>query len=115
MTSVFPRANPFGPIQSVISDNINAVASGDNIIVAGTPNRRILVFLYLLVANAPVTVDFASEDGTILSGPYGINLNGGNIGPFAQYGHFLTNPGEDLILNLSSAVQVGGHILYGLI
>jgi hypothetical protein len=56
-----------------------------------------------------------SSGGTVLDGPCSFGANGGAAPPYCEHGHFRTRKSEGLVLNLSGAVQVGGHILYGLI
>lgn len=101
---------------------IDVSAGGDNVVVLGNrfPNRRIMVISYSIISDADVTVKWKSNS-TDLSGPMAIAAKGGITvtsnfvigaggGPL---GIFQTLNGEDdLVLNLSGAAAVGGHITY---
>lgn len=99
---------------------IYATASGNNVILAGStyPNRRVMVVAYTLLTDANVTIQWKSN-ATDLSGPMPILASGGvattsnflSGGIGGPIGLFQTvNGGDDLILNLSGAANVGGHI-----
>lgn len=97
---------------------INVSASGNNVVVAASPYRQwpcILVLRYTLkVANA-VTIQWLGSQGSTLSGPMPfVSAGDGVIESFDPGGYFLTAPGDDLILNLSGDVAVGGYLLYDL-
>lgn len=94
---------------------INASISGPNTIVAHTSLKSILVMSYVLVVAGDVTVTWESSGGTVHGGPQAFVSNGGIAVPFSQVGHFECVSGEDLVLFLSDAVQVGGHVQYVLI
>lgn len=90
--------------------SINASSSGDNVVVPGIDGKRIVVHQFVLCCSGPVTVTFEDEDGTILAGPMSFDATGGAAPPVNLAGMFLLPVGKDLILNLTSAVQVGGFI-----
>jgi hypothetical protein len=93
---------------------INAVALGDNAIVAAVPGQRIKVLSYVLVADAAVAVAWRSAANP-LSGPMPIALNGGIAAPPVDpaIGCWLqTAAGEALNLNLGLAAGVRGHMSY---
>jgi hypothetical protein len=104
-----------GTSDRVISVAINASSSGNNTIVASVAGRRIVVTKYKIVAAGAVTVTFESSGGTVLDGPCAYAANGGVCEPDSENGHFSTLPGEALVLNLSGAVQVGGHVKYAVV
>lgn len=98
------------------SATVNASSSGDNNIVSGIAGKTIRVLSYLLIAAAPVTVRWESEDGTLLAGPMAMAANTPLVAPPNPEGYFQTvTSGDDLHLNLSGAVAVGGHITYTVI
>jgi hypothetical protein len=72
--------------------------------------KRLLVLSYALVASGAVAVKFKSGTGTDLSGAMAMSANGTLTGSLNKYGHVATNVGQALVLNLSGAVQVSGHI-----
>lgn len=99
---------------------INATSAGDNVVLAGSvyPNMCYMVVSYTLLTDANVTITWKS-DSTALSGPMPILASGGiattsnflagAIGsPIGLFKTLQSN--DDLILNLSGAANVGGHI-----
>jgi hypothetical protein len=94
---------------------VNASSAGANTIVAAVAGKKILVQLYLAVATTAVNVSWESSGGNILDGPVPCGATGGVMGNFSPVGHFITESGEGLVLYLSGAVQVGGHVQYVLI
>lgn len=107
----YARNGSTNPLYAVV----NASASGDNTVVAGTSGMQIVVLQYTIVASAAVTVTWESSGGAVLGGPMAHAANGGVATPYNPTAHFVTTSGEGLVLNLSSAVQVGGHVSYILV
>lgn len=92
---------------------INASSSGNNVVVAAADaDARIVVLGYSLVCAQAVVASWESESGLVIGGPCSFGANGGISVEEAEHGHFATEPGEDLVLDLSGAVQVGGHLVY---
>jgi hypothetical protein len=92
---------------------INVSSSGDNTIVALVTSKVIRVLSYVIVADAAVAVKFTSgAAGTALTGAMALSANGGVAAPFNPVGHFQTGAGVALILNLSGAFGVRGHVTY---
>lgn len=97
-----------------LSAPIDVNAAGDNIVVPAVPGASIRVLNYLIIASA--AVDAYWNDGVPLSGPLplpdqaGVNFIGVNESPA-----FETERGTPLLLNLSDAIQVSGHLAYTLI
>lgn len=90
---------------------IDAASAGDNTILAAVGGARIHVHNYVLVADGAVGVTWKSGS-TELSGAMSIAANGGIAAPGDGHNVWMrTEAGEDLILNLSDAVQVSGHIV----
>lgn len=101
------RALAFAPI--------DVAASGDNTIVAADPSNKIKVASYMLVADAAVAARWKSGVGTNLSGAMSFAANGGCAAPpvAPAGGHWLeTAVNQALVLNLSAAVGVRGHLSY---
>lgn len=96
---------------------ISASSSGNTTMVAAVPERRIRVLSYTVVADSAVVVKWKSGS-TDISGDMSLAANGGmspnssGLSPAGFVGLFETGIGEGLILNLSSAVAVGGHLTY---
>lgn len=96
---------------------INTASSGDTTIVPAIAGMRIRVVGYTALAAGAVVVTWKSAS-TALSGPMTI---GGSVGlsmaqnqstDQSEFGIIQTAPGEALVLGLSAAVQVGGHLNY---
>lgn len=95
---------------------LNLSASGDTTVVAAVPSKKIRVLNYFVTtqtANAAVTVAFKSGSSTILGeireidGLYPAAMPGNLLGPL-----FETAAGEALVVNLSAAKVVSGHLTY---
>lgn len=93
---------------------IDTAVSGDNTLVAAIPGRKVRVLGYILVGAAAVSVRWKSAT-TALSGamlataPLACQQSGSS---FDTVPALETNPGEALVLNLSAAVQVSGHLTF---
>ena len=88
---------------------ISASNSGANQIIAGQSGYRIRVLDYVVVASGAVNAKWQTGS-TDLTGLLYMNTNTGVAAPYAKYGWFTTNDGDDLNLNLSGATAVGGHL-----
>lgn len=106
---------PFGTSEYVGTTPIAADFSGPNVVVSGVSGYFILVLGYLLVASNAVEIAFETETGAVISGPYQVGQYGGNIVAPTGIGQFGCKTGEDLILDLSGPIPVGGHLIYALI
>lgn len=102
-------------MNTVVSAPVNASQAGANTIVAAVADRVIVVLAYKIICAGDVVITWESGGGSILDGPCSFSANGGESSPDSERGHFWTGRGEALILNLSGAVQVGGHLKYALI
>lgn len=93
---------------------IAASSSGDNTIVAAdAAGRKIKVVSYALLASAAVTTKFKSGAATDITGGFALAANGGVSCPGAPSAHlFETAANTALVLNLSGAIAVGGHVSY---
>jgi hypothetical protein len=94
---------------------IDAANLGDNEIIAAKAGVAFLVVAYTIQNSgaATVTTKWKSGASMDLTGPQ-MFPNPGDGGSIAECkrGHFMTAPGEALMLNLSAAEQVGGHVTY---
>jgi len=106
---------------SVKFSAVSASSSGDNTIVAASTGQKIVLLSYVVIAAGDVSIRWKSGASTNLSGAMALATNGGaapSAGPLAPagvVGLLETASGEALVLNLSAAVAVGGHITYRLV
>lgn len=104
------------PIGGLIRVAVNSSASGDNTLVAGVAGYQIAVREFALVPAGAVNATIKSGASTALTGamPLGGGALAGLTGGYSPADHFLTNAGDPLVLNLSSAVAVTGYLIYSL-
>jgi hypothetical protein len=91
---------------------INASGLGTNNVLAAVTGKKIRVLRWDLTSSGAVNAKFQSNAATDISGLYYFGANGGISAGFSPVGHFQTNAGETLDLNLSAAVAVGGTLTY---
>lgn len=102
---------------------IDTATNGDNAIVAAVAGKKILVLsLSLFSGGTAVDVYLSSKDNTgtkLLGGTGKITLDktgatgfGGFALGFSPVGHFETDSGEALNLNLSAGNRVLGQVVY---
>ena len=92
---------------------ITASASGATTVVGAVASKKIRVISYVVVANAAVNIKFMTSTGPAdKTGLLYLSANGGVSGAYAPTGHFETDSGDGLQINLSAAVAVGGHLTY---
>lgn len=101
--------------KTIKSAIVDVTTSGDNIIVAAVTGKRIKVCAFSIQSTAVTTVSTIFKDGaaTDLTGAYEWKAREGltsSISPNAFL--FATSAGNALILNLSAATQVVGHVTY---
>ena len=90
---------------------INATLLGSNIVIAAVPTKKIRVLQYSLVCQTAVSIYFEFS-GVFLTGIMTFANNGGISSPFSPVGLFETLAGYSLLINLSVANVVGGHLVY---
>ena len=97
---------------------IDTATSGDNVLVKAQPGQKIKVLSYVFVSTSALAVRFISKpaSGTAknLSGAMAVAANGGASSPAGTPSSWImeTEQGQDLVLNLSAATQVSGHLAY---
>lgn len=97
---------------------ISASAAGDTTVIAGVAGKKIRVLDYIVTSNGGVDIQWQSTDGTNLSGVMYMGLHGwlsavgGYQTPAGMFGLFEVPADEGLVINLSAAVAVGGHLTY---
>lgn len=94
---------------------ISISSSGDNLIVSGVPKNYIRVIKYSLVCAGDVVITWVSDPAGAISGPMSFQSKGGISEPYCPEGIMQAALGEDLVLNLSSGVSVGGLLTYILV
>jgi hypothetical protein len=110
-------------IAQPLTTPVSVAGSGDTIIVGAATIYRIRVLAYMLVAAGTVLVQWKSGVGTSalgmvrpLSGAMPMvangSLNTGQPDPAAWL--FQTELAQPLVLNLSAAIAVTGHVTYTL-
>lgn len=96
--------------------NVDAGASGDNVLVAGVVGKRIRVISCFVIAGGAVFAYFVDGADTDLAGSASNTIkiaeSSGFVLPFNQGGWFQTGIGESLDINLSGAVSVAGSLSY---
>ncbi len=94
---------------------ISAALLGDNTLVALTAGQKIKVLQYTLISAGSVVGTIKSGATTPLTGALPFVANSGIASPFVApaMGHlFETTTGQALVLNLSAAIAVTGHLTY---
>lgn len=93
---------------------VDTSSAGDTTLVSAVTGRKVRVTSYVLVAAAPVTVEFKSGS-TALSGAMPFGANGGASASGHPESPVLEcAAGEALVITLGGAIQVSGHISYTL-
>lgn len=108
----------YGPEQTLspldigqLFTTVSASAAGTTQVVAAISERIIRVVAVHAIATSNVGVNWVSNT-TIVTGTASFAANGGYVLPFNNVGWFQTHRGEALHINLSSAVAVGGSLVY---
>jgi len=91
---------------------ISTAASGDNTIVAAVAGKKLRVVKYTIVTASGVSAKFRTSSGADLSGAMALAANSGVGGAYCPVGLLETAAGDALVLNLSGAVPVAGHLTY---
>ena len=97
---------------------IDTATIGDNVILAGIPGKRFHVYAYILFSSANNYFIWKSGS-TALSGQMHMSASSsaaihlGDNWPSGGMPVLQTGVGEDLILYLNGAHNVGGHLTYG--
>lgn len=97
---------------------IDFSASGDNAVVAATPNWRVRVFQIFFVVSADTVITFKDGASIDLTGPISMKANGSVVLDFvrgsreADQPWFTTSEGNAFIINQSGTAQVSGRVYY---
>lgn len=93
---------------------ISAASSGNNTLVAAVAGKKITVLGYVIVADGAVAAKFTDgAGGTDLTGAMSLAANGG-VSARSEMNAPMLQGGTNtaLVLNLSAAVGVRGHMTY---
>lgn len=91
---------------------VEATASGDNTIATPAAGKGITVINYTIVSAGDVTARWKGGAATNASGPMTLKEGTGAAPDSGQWGLFKLPQDQPLVLNLSAAVTVGGHVTY---
>ncbi len=93
---------------------ISGALSGNNTILPAVVGKKIRVLSYRFQAAGDVDVRFTDgAGGADLTGAMSTGAKGGGGGAaYSPVGHFETTANTALVMNLSGAVQVSGHLVY---
>ncbi len=88
--------------------------SGANVVVTGKAGTVIIVCQYNYMAAGTVNVKWESGTSplTTIGGLAYLIINTGKVANYTPVGWFQTLPGEDLNINLSGNVAIGGEFGY---
>lgn len=100
-----------GPIRRA---PVTAASAGTDITaVAAQPGKRIAVIHYCLSSDAAGSLTIKSAAATI-AGPLYVPASGGIIDE-SEFGLFVTETNEALVISRSTSMAVGGYLIYRLI
>ena len=91
---------------------VSASGSGATTVVTGVPGKKLRVMAANVIASNTVNVKWQTQSGADLTGLAYVTQYSGYILGYCPIGWFETVAGDDLLINLSSGVPVGGHITY---
>ena len=111
-TAISFPGTPVSTLRNQFFVPISVSSTGDTVLVAGIAGRRIRVVSYNFFVAAGVVVTFKSSVAGAITGPKSVASNGGISTGEHPGGLFQTAVGEDLVINLSSNVSVGGELTY---
>lgn len=111
--------SPSAPVEAVYDVALHVTASGDTTVVPGLTNLRFRVAAFEFVRNdsneGDLVVQFwsgSSSSGRACTGPMHVTTTGqGLAAGDSKRGHFGTDPGEPLVINLGMAGDIGGFIV----
>lgn len=95
--------------------SVSAAVGADNTLVTAVAGKRILVLQYSLnAAGGANTITFKSGS-TAISGAMDIASDATIEASLSPYGVLQTDSGAALVMNLSAATLVAGHLVYVLV
>lgn len=102
------------PVQIILRQAIDVNASGDNIILAGITGKVIRILELYLVASVGMNLKLKSGSGLSLTGFMALLANQILHLSSTQpgYHHLECAVGQDFVINLPGADQIGGFVVY---
>jgi hypothetical protein len=98
----------------MLSAPVNTATLGDNTVIAA-PSGTSFIRVHGYILNGAGAVNVTWKNGsTALTGAMALGSTVNLVAPEAADGWFDLTPGNALVLNLSAAVQVSGHVLYSI-
>ncbi len=94
---------------------INISVSGDSTLLAGRAGKQVRVYRLKLVTSAATTLTFKDGSSTTIDGPYVFPAGAAMVLDFTNINMppwYITSAGNDLVLNSSTTVQIGGNLDY---
>lgn len=91
---------------------VDTAAAGQVTVGAAVTGKRVVLVGGMLLAGSAQAITFEDSDGTDLSGPMPFGANGGFSAPPSLVGWLASSSGKGLAINLGSAVQTSGWLLY---
>jgi hypothetical protein len=91
---------------------IVASASGATLIAAGEVGYRHVVLAYNFTSAGVVNAKWQSDSDDVTGLTYMDAAGKGKVCPYNPKGWFKTAEGEDLNINLSASVAIGGEVVY---
>lgn len=107
-----------GDFGSPLYAPVSASAAGATTIVSAATlqnasGKKLRVMAANVIASNVVNVKWQTSSGPVdLTGLAYLTQNGGYILPYNPIGWFETLAGDDLLINLSQPIAVGGHITF---
>ena len=91
---------------------ISSSGTGDTTVVTGTAGKQIRVVTYNFIVSGATVVTWKSSVAGAISGAQSFAANGGKVVPYCPVGTMQTAVGEDLVINSSQNVTIGGELTY---
>lgn len=91
---------------------IDTASAGAVAVGAAVAGKRCVLVGGMLLAGSAQAITFEDSDGADISGPMPFGANGGFAAPPNEIGWLASSSGKGLSINLGSAVQTSGWLLY---
>jgi len=96
----------------LIAASFNFAATGDNIIAAAVPGKKLAIYRLLLSSTGAQTLIFKDGAGTSLSGPMDFGALAFIFLDPTNLPWFETSAGNAFIINASAATKISGKVDY---
>lgn len=98
--------------------DINVTAAGNTTVIPAVAGKKVRLHQYVVITDTDVTLTWKDTGGANLSGPLplaaygGISSNQGAGSYQTPFGLFESDPDQGVVINLSGAANLGGHVTY---